>query len=171
MGLSPVTGPCHQLLPEEPDGDHQELQDEPVVTEPEKQVGAQNDRERAEPKSPRVASRPGQQHVEGVRKHDLRDDEPGVIGHLRPVPSPVEEYAAVSHELQIVVLPQRDFARQHPARARHAPPQGHLPDEQGAAGQPERPRQPFAATNPRQETQQEQQQNRIQGQPNRGETT
>ena len=53
--LAAVLVPADQFLGGEPDGDHQELQVEPVRPEPEEQVGAEDDRERSEPE--RVACR------------------------------------------------------------------------------------------------------------------
>ena len=48
MRVLAVALPPHELFTHEPGGQHEELQVEPVVAEPEKQVRAEDDRERPE---------------------------------------------------------------------------------------------------------------------------
>ena len=84
-----VALPAHERLAEEADRDQQELQDEPVVLEPEEQVGAEDDRERAEAEQVALAPRPRQQHVEGVGEEELPDEQRHVVVDRRPVLAPV----------------------------------------------------------------------------------
>ena len=67
-----VAVPANEFLPHEPDRDHHELEVEPVVPEPQKEVGAEDDRERTEAKNIGLPARPGKQHAEGVRERKLR---------------------------------------------------------------------------------------------------
>ena len=73
MRFLAVSLPLHKLLSHESDGYHQELQVKPVVPEPNKQVGTEDDRERAEAENVLVTTRPAQEHVKPVGEKYLGD--------------------------------------------------------------------------------------------------
>ena len=102
-----VAMPPDEFLPEESDGHEDELQVEPVVPEPQEQVGAEDDRERPEPEDEAAAARPRQQHVERVGEDDLRHQQPGVVVNRLPVPPPVRVDRDVAHRLDVVLRARR----------------------------------------------------------------
>ena len=132
-----VTVPPDELLPEEPDGDEEELQVEPVVPEPEEQVRAEDDRKRPEPEDEAAAARPRQQHVERVGEDDLRDQQPRVVVDRPPVPPPVRVDRDVAHRLDVVLRAGRG---QDDRQTSSAPEevQRRLPDDQRTDDRPER---------------------------------
>ena len=94
-------------LPRKPDGDEQELEGEPVVPEPQEQVGAEDDREAARSRPKVLAARPRQQHVEGVGEEQLADEQRHVGVDRRPVPAPVGVDAQRGSTLDVVLRPRR----------------------------------------------------------------
>ena len=136
----PLFVPPDQILGREADGNHQELQIEPVLLEPEEKVGAEDDRELAEAERVAVAVRPGEQHVERIREQQLRHEKVcGVVDRL-PVPAPVEQDRSLGAGLQVVLLAEHDVDRQRP------PPipeqQSGVPHQQDADGADEGPEEP-----------------------------
>ena len=91
-----------KFLAEHAGGHQQELQEEPVVFEPQKQIRAEDDWKRTEAENPLIAPRPAHQHVQNVDKHNLRNNQRRVVIHLAPVPSPIQIDAGVHRELDIV---------------------------------------------------------------------
>src|SRR5581483_4112817 len=75
VGVGAVARPAEELLGEEADRDHRELQVEPVVLEPEEQRDAEDDRERAEAERESPAVGPREQAVEAVGEQELGGDE------------------------------------------------------------------------------------------------
>ncbi len=148
--------PADQLLAQEADRDHQELQVEPVVPEPEEEVDAEDDREG--PEAQRVALSPGprEQHVEGVREEELRGDERGHLVHGPPEPPPVGENRELAHRLDVVLSAQH--RRQRPARALPLEPgeEDRLPRQQDGPGAPERQDEPRVRLDPRRQGQSQQ---------------
>ena len=90
MRTAAVALPRDEFLTEYAGGHQQELQEEPVILEPEKQIGAQNDGKRTKAENPLIAPRPAHQHVENIDKYNLGDNQRGVVIDFAPVPSPVE---------------------------------------------------------------------------------
>ena len=92
MHGSSLTMPAHELLSQEPEGDHQELQVEPLVPEPQEEVDAEDDGEGTEPEHVGLSPSPGEQNVERVGEGELGGEEPGEVVDGPPVPAPVGEY-------------------------------------------------------------------------------
>src|SRR5688572_19248690 len=89
MDAPAIALPTDKRLADKPQRDQRELQAEPVVFEPEKQVRAEDDREGAETEDVVFAPRPRQQHVECVGKEQLAEEKRREIVDGRPVPSPI----------------------------------------------------------------------------------
>ena len=119
--------PLNQCLAEKPGRQHQELQVEPIVAKPEKEIRAQDDRKRAESEYVSWPPRPGQQHVECIGKEQLRHQQPRVVVHRSPEVAPIEDDRQLNRGLQIVlrtehhlqgssrgVAPPRDDEKRHP---------------------------------------------------------
>src|SRR5262245_18888776 len=95
--------PPDELLTQDPDRDEDELQIKPVIAEPQEQVRAEDDREGTEAEDEAAAPRPRQQHVERIGEDDLRDQQPGVGVHWRPIPTPVRIDREMAHRLDVVL--------------------------------------------------------------------
>ncbi len=151
--LATIPGPPDQRLGGEPDGEHQELQIEPVRCEPEKQVRAEDDGERTEAKRESLRSRPGQEGIECVREQQLRDDERGVVVDRPPVPSPVHEDRQVRARLHVVLRSKRDIENESASRAGRSasggPREERGPREEDRAGRQTRPEQSVVRVNGR----------------------
>ena len=122
--------PPHELLPHEPDREHQELQVEPVIPEPKEQIRAEDDGKRSEAEHVAVAPGPGQQHVEGVGEHQLRQEEPGEVVDRPPVPAPVRKHGQLNERLQVMLRAQHSAERAALGRTLEPQEERHLPDEQ-----------------------------------------
>ena len=83
--------PPDELLPHEPDGDHDELEVVPIVAKPEEQVRTKDDGKGSEAEHVRITPRPREQDVERVREYDLRHEKPRVFVDGPPVVTPVRE--------------------------------------------------------------------------------
>ena len=147
VGPSSVLVPADALLRREADGDHEELEVEPVRLEPEKEVGAEDDRERAEPERIRVAPRPGEQHVERVGEQQLGDDQVGVLVDRRPVPSPVQEDRRVRAGLHVVLGARNDLEDEDADAAPRGDQQDEGPCQQDRGAAENRPEQPVVLEN------------------------
>ena len=134
----PIPVPADELLGREAESHHQELQVEPVWLEPQKQVDAEDDRERTEAEHIRVSPRPAEQHVQGIGEHQLPGDEMGRGIHWRPVPTPIHEYRELGAGLQIVLFSRLYRQRQRSARALRQ--QDRVPRKQCRRRAPEGPR-------------------------------
>ena len=102
-----VAFPLDEGLAEEADGDEQELEGEPVVLEPQEQVGAEHDRNRPEADAEGPLARPRQQGVERVGEEHLREQQRQVGVDRRPVVAPVGVDAQVAAHLDVVLRPRR----------------------------------------------------------------
>jgi hypothetical protein len=56
-----------------------------------------------------VASRPAEQHVEGVREQQLGKDQVGGFIHLGPIPTPIEKDRALRAGLHVMLFPENDL--------------------------------------------------------------
>ena len=90
-------------LPMNPSAISSELQDEPVVLEPEKQVRAEDDRKRTEAEHVLFAARPRQQHVERVGEEQLREEQRHEVVDRRPVPAPVGVDGELAKALDVML--------------------------------------------------------------------
>ena len=108
MRATPVSLPTHIFLAHEADGNHQELEIEPIVSKPEKQVDTEDNRNRSKAQAVLATSGPGQQHIESIGKQQLADYQPGMVVHRTPVVAPVGIDAELHHRLNIVLGPQED---------------------------------------------------------------
>src|SRR5687768_15606697 len=106
MHAAAVALPAHKSLAEEAQRDECELQAEPIVLEPEKQVGAENNWEGAEANDIRFAPRPRQQHVEGIGEEQLTEKKRREIINGRPIPSPIRVHAELTKALNVVLRPR-----------------------------------------------------------------
>ena len=113
--------PANQFLGGKAYGDHHELQIKPVRLEPQEQVDAEDDRERPETERVGLPARPHQQHVERIRKRELRRNQRHRVIDGPPVPAPVEKHARLGTRLKVVLGAQLHFERQRAIA--HAPPQ------------------------------------------------
>ena len=135
----PILVPSDQFFRCETDGDHQELQVKPVGPEPKEQVDAEDHRQRAEAQRVGVASRPGEQDVEGVCEKQLRDDQIIGVVNLPPVPAPVEENRGVHASLKIVLRAEAHFEGEGAMNAPRRGEQDRVPHQQRGRGTDERP--------------------------------
>jgi len=143
---SPVPAPSNQLFGREADRDHQELEVEPVGAEPQKQVDAENHRERTETQGVDIPPRPCEQHVEGVRKKQLRGDQRRRVVDRSPVPAPVDQHGTLSARLQVVLCPNDDRDVQRSIGGVAPPYQEGIPRDECAGGDEQRPQHvPVAA--------------------------
>ena len=134
-----ITVPPDEFLAQESDRDHQELEVEPIVLEPQEQIDAEDDRHRSEAEDIAVATRPGQQHVEGVGKSQLGHHEPGHVVDRPPVPAPVGEQDHLKRGLQVMLQAQHRAKRPAGRRALQPQEEHNLPDQQHRRRRPERP--------------------------------
>ena len=111
MRVHAVARPAQELLGEKAERHHRELQVEPVVLEPEEQLDAENDRERAEAEHEGAPVRPREQAVEAVGKQELRGNERRGVIDLAPVVAPIQDDRALQTGLQVVLAAQHDFER------------------------------------------------------------
>ena len=109
VGAPPLASPLDERLPEEARPHHQELQVEPVVGEPEEEVGAEDDGKGPEAEHVAFAPRPREQHVEGVGEDQLRQQKPGEVVDRPPVPAPAGEHGELHEGLQVVLRAQDDL--------------------------------------------------------------
>jgi hypothetical protein len=112
VNAASVLVPANELLGEESDRHHQELEVEPVRLEPQEQVDAENDRKRTESERVRLAARPPEQDVEGIGEQKLGGEKVERVVHLAPVPAPIQHDRELRAGLQIVLLAQVDFQHQ-----------------------------------------------------------
>ena len=116
VDLPSLLVPPDQLFGREAQRDQKKLQVKPIIREPEEQVDAEDDRERAEPKGVRIASRPAQQHVERVGEDQLSSDEKGRVVDRTPVPAPIQQEDDLRAGLYVVLLSKDDLKCQCSAR-------------------------------------------------------
>ena len=109
--VPPLAVPAHELLTEKPDRDHQELQVEPIVPEPEEEVDAEDDGEGPEAEHVLLTPRPREQHVEDVGEHELRGQQHSEVVDGSPVPSPVGKHRDLDHRLHVVLRPKNALER------------------------------------------------------------
>ena len=102
MNSAAIPFPLNEVLAENAYSHHQELQPEPVVPEPEKQIGAEYDWEGAESQNPLIFPEPADQHIESVDKRHLRQNQRNVRVNLGPVETPIRVYARVHGKLHVV---------------------------------------------------------------------
>ena len=120
MYVAPFAVPTHILFTHKADGDHHELQIEPVIPEPQEQIGAENDRNRTKTKSVVALSRPGQQHVKAKGKQYLRRQQQHMFVNRVPVIPPVQVDAELDEHLDIVLRAQHNIeAVRLPVLSRH----------------------------------------------------
>ena len=98
----PIARPLDEFLAEDARGDHEELQEEPIVAKPHEEVRAQDDRKRAAAEYPAIAAKPRDEHVETVGEEQLRRDQRDVSVDLAPVPSPVGINAGLHRRLDVM---------------------------------------------------------------------
>ena len=166
MDVPALPVPAHELLSEEADRHQQELQIKPIVPEPQEQVGAEDDGKRAKAERVTVAPRPRQQHVERVREQQLRHQQPGVVIHRPPVPSPVGVNRQVTDCLDVVLRPRSQQDQRPPhARRFHAQQQRGLPHEQHRRRPPHRAREHGVRLETVEERQQHEPRRQRRGQP------
>jgi hypothetical protein len=128
--LTPILVPADELFRGEADRDHHKLQVEPILLEPQKQIRTQDDWQRPEPERIRVASRPGEQHVERVREEQLRDDQIRRFVHGPPIPTPIQEDRRVGTCLNVVLRSQHNLEVQCAVVAKGRNEQDAVPREQ-----------------------------------------
>ena len=138
MSAATVPVPAHELLPQETDRDHQELQVEPLVAEPYEQVCAQDDRKRPETQDPLVPAAPAEQGVERVCKDDLCEDQAGFIVDFAPIPSPVRVDCELNGRLDVVMLPGNEVVFEPPSIPGGGARQPEDPSDQRGSEAPER---------------------------------
>ena len=107
--------PAQEFLGGEPERHHEELEVEPIVSEPEKKVDAEDDRKRTESEGVGLPARPAEKHVERVREHKLGGEKVERVIHLAPVPAPVQHHRELGARLQIVLLAHVDLERELPS--------------------------------------------------------
>ena len=141
--------PAHERLAGKAERDQGKLQGEPVVLEPEKQVGAEDDREGAKPQAVFLAPRPRQEHVERVGKQELADEQRQEVVDRRPVPPPIGVHGELTAALNVMLR-----ARRHEAQVRRtarANRQHRVPGQQQRGRSPERPCERLALPQPGQQ--------------------
>ena len=138
MGAPSLAPPLHEGLPQETRPHHQELQVEPVVREPEEEVGAEDDGKGAEAEDVALAPRPREQHIEGVGEHQLRQQQPGEVVDRAPIPPPAREHRELHEGLQVVLRAQDDLEAARCAGTRQFGEEHPLPGQQHGDRPPER---------------------------------
>ena len=71
MHAAAIALPADELFTQKTHSDHHELHVEPLVVEPEKQIGAEDNGNRPKAEAVAAAPRPSEQHAEGVGEQDL----------------------------------------------------------------------------------------------------
>ena len=71
MHAAAISLPADELFTQKTHSDHHELHVEPLVVEPEKQIGAEDNGNRPKAEAVAAAPRPSEQHAEGVGEQDL----------------------------------------------------------------------------------------------------
>ena len=129
MHGAPFPIPANEFFRDVSHHDHRELEGKPVRFEPQEQVDAQDDREGPESERVHVAPRPGDQALDGVREHQLRDDQRSVRVHEVDVPAPVQQNRRLGTCLNPVLGTGREPDRERPAAAPGRDPEAYRPHQ------------------------------------------
>jgi hypothetical protein len=140
---SAIARPGQQLLAERADRDHRELEVVEVRAEPQQQVRAEDDRQRAVAEAERLAARPRHQRVERIQVEHLRDDQRRLGDHARRRMRPVGVDRPLHQRLHVVR--PHDVALDHvrPTARATTHPQHGGPQQDERRDSDERPLQSF----------------------------